>query len=75
MCLAVPCKVIAINENIAQIEHGKNSMSVDISLVPDVKIGDYVIVHAGMAIQMYDEKEALLTLDLITQYLNSEETL
>jgi hydrogenase expression/formation protein HypC len=72
MCLAVPCKVITICENIAEIEHGKNLMSVDISLVPDVKTGEYVIVHAGMAIQIYDEKEALATLDLITQYLNSE---
>jgi hydrogenase expression/formation protein HypC len=74
MCLAVPCKVIAICGNIAEIEYGKNLMSVDITLVPDVKIGDYVIVHAGMAIQMYDEKEALATLDLITQYLNNDGT-
>jgi hydrogenase expression/formation protein HypC len=39
----------------------------DFRLVPDVKIGDYVIVHAGFAIQKLDEKDAAETLDIIKQ--------
>jgi len=72
MCLAVPCKIVEIHENRALIEKSGNWLDVDISLVPDVKIGEYVIVHAGMAIQVYNETEAQITLDLITEYIYME---
>lgn len=61
MCLAVPAKVNKINKNIAEIESFGVTKSVDISLVPEVKIGNYVIVHAGFAIQIIDKEEALVT--------------
>ena len=61
MCLAIPAKVIKINKNIAEIESLGVVKEVDITLVPDVKIGDYVIVHAGFAIQIIDKKEASIT--------------
>ena len=61
MCLAIPAKVIKINKNIAEIESLRIIKEVDITLVPDVKIGDYVIVHAGFAIQIIDKKEASIT--------------
>jgi hydrogenase expression/formation protein HypC len=48
-------------------------MNVDISMVPDVSVGQYVVVHAGMAIEKYDEEEAMETLRLLKQYFNQEE--
>ncbi len=73
MCLAVPCKVVAINGDYARIDHGGNTMIVDTSMVPDVSVGQYVVVHAGMAIGKYDEKEAIETLRLLDQYFNQAE--
>ncbi|MGM0365741.1 MAG: HypC/HybG/HupF family hydrogenase formation chaperone [Actinomycetota bacterium] len=61
MCLAIPAKVIKIEGKSAEIEAMGVSKTVDISLLPEVKIGDYVIVHAGFAIQLVDQEDALAT--------------
>jgi hydrogenase expression/formation protein HypC len=61
MCLAIPAKIIKINKNIAETESLGVVKEVDITLTPDIKIGDYVIVHAGFSIQIIDKKEALVT--------------
>jgi len=58
MCLAIPAKIIKINENLAEVESMGIKKEVDITLVPDAVKGDYVIVHAGFAIQIIDKKEA-----------------
>ena len=55
MCLAIPVKVKKIAGQRAEIEDGKK---VDISLVQDLKVGDYLLVHADLAINKLDEKEA-----------------
>ena len=73
MCLAVPAKILAIEESVAQLEMGGNRLAADISLVPEVVVGDYVMVHAGFAIQKYDEAEALSTLDLLSEYVEKIE--
>ena len=75
MCLAIPGKVISIDKKkeYASIDYGDGTKrNVNVSLV-DVKIGDYVLVHAGFAIQVLDEKEANETLDLFREMLSSEE--
>lgn len=69
MCLAVPAKVISINNNQAEIEMLGVKKHVDISLVPDVKIGDFVIVHAGFAIQTIEKEEADITQGYWDEYL------
>ena len=69
MCLAIPAKVNKINKNIAEIESLGVTKKVDISLIPDVKIGDYIIVHAGFAIQIIDKEEALITEGYWKDYL------
>lgn len=69
MCLAVPAKVIKIDGNQANIEMMGVSKDVDISLIPDVDIGDYVIVHAGFAIQIIDKEEADITQGYWDEYL------
>ena len=75
MCLAIPGKIIEIekdNEH-AIVDYGDGTKrKANISLV-EVKIGDYVLVHAGFAIEVLDEKEAQKTLDLFREMLSMEE--
>ena len=69
MCLAVPGKIIAIDseENQATIDYGNKTIrKANISLV-NVSIGDYVLVHAGFAIQKVDPKDAKETLALFSE--------
>ena len=61
MCLAIPGKVVEIEGEHAIIDYGGTRRRANISLV-DAKVGDYVIVHAGFAIQKLNEKEAIETL-------------
>ena len=61
MCLAIPGKIIKVEGEHAIIDYGGVSREANISLV-DVNVGDYVIVHAGFAIQKLNEKEARETL-------------
>jgi hydrogenase expression/formation protein HypC len=69
MCLAVPAKIIDLHGKIAKVDFGGGvQRDVNVSLV-DAKIGDYVIVHAGFAIQILDEKEALETLEIFNKIL------
>jgi hydrogenase expression/formation protein HypC len=65
MCVAVPAKVIEINGEMATVDFGGGTKkNVNISLV-DVAVGKYVLVHAGFAIQVIDEKAAEDTLELM----------
>ena len=63
MCLAIPMKVIEVNENRGVVEIGGIFKAVDVSLLPRVVPGEYVIVHAGFAIEKMNEAEARKTLD------------
>jgi len=65
MCLAVPMKVMAIEGNTATAEFGTVIREVNIELLEDVRKGDYIIVHAGIAIEKLDEDEAERMLELI----------
>ncbi|HSQ87789.1 HypC/HybG/HupF family hydrogenase formation chaperone [Romboutsia sp.] len=64
MCVAVPVQVIEIINNEAIVNYGGVKTKVDISLVQDLKIGDYVLLHAGCAMQKIDSDEAQKTLEL-----------
>ena len=74
MCLAIPGKIIEIdtkNEH-ATIEYGEGTIrKANVTLV-NAKIGDYVLVHAGFAIEVLDEKEAKETLKLFREMLSME---
>jgi len=67
MCLAIPAKVTQIDGFIARVEMGGLIYHVSIMLVPDTTVGDYVLLHAGFAIQRLDEREAKETLRLISE--------
>lgn len=73
MCLAIPAKVIEIEGNMATIEAGGISRQASLMLVPEAEIGDYVLVHAGFAIQRLDEEEALETLRLLAEIAAMDE--
>lgn len=64
MCLGVPAKVVEIRGNIAIVDYGGYKREVDASLMPDLKVGEYVIVHAGAIITKISEKDALEILKL-----------
>jgi hydrogenase expression/formation protein HypC len=72
MCLAIPAKVISVKESKAQVDFGEGVLrEVNVTLV-NVKAGDYVLVHAGYAIQVLSEDEAEETLRLWNEILEAE---
>lgn len=80
MCLAIPGKVISIEESPDQIfKMGVVSFDginreVNLAMVPEVKVNDYVLVHVGVAIQTLDEEEAMKTMEYLKELneLNEE---
>jgi len=70
MCLAIPAKIVDKKGNIGIAEIGGVKREVDLRLVEDVEVDDYVILHAGFGIQKLDEKEAHETLDLLKEFTN-----
>ena len=73
MCLAVPLKVEKIDDNVETVMSDGVRIRVDASLVPDLKPGDYVLVHAGFAIEVLKPEEAEETLRLLDEMLGSAE--
>ena len=72
MCQAVPSEVKELHGNTAKVDFGGGLMrDVDVTLV-EAKVGDYVLVHAGYAIQILDKEEALETLRLWEEILKAE---
>ena len=67
MCLGMPMKIKRINGEFAQVEAGRLKRTVNIQMLLSVKVGDYVIVHAGFAIQKLDPQRAKETLKLIDE--------
>ena len=67
MCLSVPGKVLEIEGARGKVDVAGNVVDADLTLTPDVQRGDYVLVHAGFAIQKYDEAEALETLRMLEE--------
>lgn len=59
MCLAIPARIINISDDIAEVELDGVIRKTSLMLTPEAKIGDYVLLHAGFAIQVLDETEAL----------------
>jgi hydrogenase expression/formation protein HypC len=67
MCLAVPALIKSIENKEAEAEIGGISRRISLWLTPEAKVGDYVIVHTGYAINILDQKEAEETLSLLEQ--------
>jgi hydrogenase expression/formation protein HypC len=65
MCLAIPSRIVQIHDNMATIDVDGVQRETSLLLLEDAHVGDYVIVHAGFAIQRLDEEAALETLRLL----------
>lgn len=71
MCLGVPGKIISIEElagfRLAEVDISGTKRKVSLDMLPDAQIGDYVLVHAGYAVQIIDEEAAKETLNYLEQ--------
>jgi hydrogenase expression/formation protein HypC len=69
MCLAIPSKIVKIENNIGIIDVDGVQRQASLLLLEDPRVGEYVIVHAGFAIKKIDEEAAMETLKLLREAL------
>jgi len=69
MCLGIPMLVKSIENDTATCEIDGVTRDASLMMVDDVRVGDYVLIHAGFAIEKIDEAEAQLTLDALREAL------
>ena len=67
MCLGIPMKILKKSSDSAEVKSGATSREINIGLLKNVRVGDYVIVHAGFAIEKLDEKRAKETLEILRE--------
>ncbi len=79
MCLAIPGKIIKIDAQldevfrIAKVSFDGIIKDVNLAMVPEAKVGDYVLVHVGSAISIVDEEEAHRTMEILKQMGETDE--
>jgi len=79
MCLAIPGKIVSIDGDDplvrqGRVEFGGVIIEVSLACVPEAVVGDYVLVHAGFALNVVDEEQARLTLEFLQTTNESSET-
>ncbi len=67
MCLAIPARIIELEGDKAIVDAMGNHFKAKTTLLPNIKLGDLVLVHAGFAISQVDEEEAKKTWELISE--------
>jgi hydrogenase expression/formation protein HypC len=67
MCLAVPGKILDRQDMLATIDIGGVTRKISVMLLPEAQVGDFVLIHAGFAVQVIDEEEAMKTLALFKE--------
>lgn len=72
MCIAIPGKVITINNDNGIVDFKGIKREIYLFFVPEVEIGDFVLVHAGCAIEIIDEEEAKKTVEALKELSMSE---
>lgn len=73
MCYAIPARIIKIDNENAEVDYGGVIKIVNISLTDDVNVGDYVLIHAGFAIEKLEKDAAEGSLDIIRNYISVTE--
>lgn len=73
MCLAIPGKIVAIDGETGDVDFGGVIRQTNVSMV-DAGVGDWVVIHAGFAIEVLDEKEAEETIALWNDVLDHDDT-
>ena len=67
MCLAIPARIVELEKDVAVVDAMGNRYKAKTTLLPEAKLGDLVLVHAGFAISLVDEEEAKKTWQLIAE--------
>ena len=67
MCLAIPARIMKLDGDNAVVDAMGNRFAAKTTLLPEIKVGDLVLVHAGFAISVVDEEDAIKTWDLVKQ--------
>lgn len=67
MCIAVPALITSIEDKEAQVEIGGITRHISLWLTPEAEVGDYVLLHTGYAINIFDQEEAEETLKLLEE--------
>ena len=73
MCYAIPAEVLEINGDDAKVDYGGVKKTINICLLKEVRIGDFVLIHAGFAIEKLDKKSAEESLELMREMLSYAE--
>lgn len=71
MCLSVPAKVIEVNSNTAEVLMGSSRFKVSTSLLENVEVGDYVLIHTGFAIEKISPEAASEMVRLLREIIGS----
>jgi hydrogenase expression/formation protein HypC len=74
MCLAIPARIVELKGDNAVVDAMGNRYRAKTTLLPEAKLGDLVLVHAGFAISLVDEEEAKKTWELIAEIDEFDET-
>ena len=72
MCLSIPIRIESIEGHLAIGELGGSTMKVRLDLLPETKVGEYVLFHSGFAIERLNENDAIETLSLFQEMMNHE---
>ena len=67
MCLAFPAKVLEIEGDLATVERSGVKRKASLMLLPEARVGDYVLIHAGFAMQVVDEREVQIRDALVAE--------
>jgi len=73
MCLAIPAKILSINGTSALIDLAGTQREASVMLLENAAVGDWVIVHAGFAIERITEEDAQQTLELLREIIEFDE--
>lgn len=74
MCLAIPARIVELEGDKAMVDAMGNRFRAKTTLLPEARLGDVVLVHAGFAISLVDEEEAKKTWELFAEIDNFEKT-
>ena len=74
MCLAIPARIIELEADKAVVDAMGNRWRAKTTLLPEAKLGDLVLIHAGFAISLVDEEEAKKTWQLIAEISEFQDT-
>lgn len=75
MCLAFPAKVLKIDNELAMVERAGVKREASLMLLPEAKVGDYVLIHAGFAMQIIDEQELKIRDALVAEMNGAPRTI